>query len=115
MELHGADGRPLRLHDLTDQGFLALYFTDVRRRPGVPLSALPGLTHRAVSRWDAPLDSGIRDRCLLDVGDRLLQRVGCPPDTVVLVRPDDHVAAIQPMGAGAVEGLYRRIVHREGR
>jgi 3-(3-hydroxy-phenyl)propionate hydroxylase len=114
MDLHGPDGRPLRLHDLTDHGFLALYFTDVRRRPAIPPSATPGLTHRAVSRWDAPLDSGVRDRCLLDVGDRLLQRVGCPPDTVVLVRPDDHVAAIQPMGTGAVEGLYRRIVHIEG-
>ena len=30
----------------------------------------------------------------------LTRRYGCPPDTMVLVRPDDHVAAIQPMSPG---------------
>jgi 3-(3-hydroxy-phenyl)propionate hydroxylase len=113
MELHGPEGHPLRLHDLTDHGFLALYFTDVRRRPVIPADTLPGLRHFAVSRWDAPLDSGIRDRCLLDVGDRLFRRVGCPPDTVLLVRPDDHVAGMQPMRESGVEELYRRVVHAE--
>jgi 3-(3-hydroxy-phenyl)propionate hydroxylase len=68
------------------------------------------LKHYVVSRWDAPHDSGLRDHALLDVGERLFRRVGCPPDTLVLVRPDDHVAAIAPMRAGLAEGLYRRIL-----
>jgi 3-(3-hydroxy-phenyl)propionate hydroxylase len=70
---------------------------------------LPGLKHYVVSRWDAPLDSGLRDRALLDVGDRLLKRVGCPPDTLVLVRPDDHIVALVPMEPGVAEDIYRRI------
>jgi len=113
MELHGPDGRPVRLHDLSDDRFLALYFTDVRWRPDIPGETRKGLKHLAVSRWDAPLDSGIRERCLLDVGDRLLERVGCPADSILLVRPDDHVAAILPMrGGGArVEDLYDGILH----
>ena len=32
----GREGRPLRLHDLVDDSFVALYFTDVRRRPDIP-------------------------------------------------------------------------------
>ena len=109
-EVHGPDGRPHRLHDLIDDSFLALYFTDARRRPAIPTQSLPGLKHYVVSRWDAPHDSGLRDRALLDVGERLFRRVGCPPDTLVLVRPDDHVAAIAPMRAGLAEDLYRRII-----
>jgi hypothetical protein len=36
--------------------------------------------------------------------------VGCPSDTLVLVRPDDHIAAIAAMrGANAVD-LYRQVV-----
>lgn len=109
MELHAGDGRPHRLHELTDDKFLALYFTDARRRPDIPQNTLPGLKHYVVSRWDAPLDSGLRDRALLDVGERLFKRVGCPANTLVLVRPDDHVAAIAPMRSGIAEELYRRI------
>jgi 3-(3-hydroxy-phenyl)propionate hydroxylase len=114
-ELHGPHGRPLRLHDLTDDGFLALYFTDVRRRPAVPENGdatVPGLKHFAVSQWDAPLDSGLRDRALLDIGGLFQQRVGCGPDTLVLVRPDDHVAAIVPMQEGRAAALYRAAVGR---
>src|SRR5947209_4462032 len=40
-ELHGPDGRSVRLHQLVDDTFLALYFTDVRRRPPIPHDA-PG-------------------------------------------------------------------------
>jgi 3-(3-hydroxy-phenyl)propionate hydroxylase len=108
IELHGADGRPMRLHDLIDDSFVALYFTDVRRRPALPADA-PGLKHRIVSRRDAPLDSGLRDRALFDVGDRFRQRAGCDADTVILVRPDDHIAAIVPMRDGVIEDIYRRI------
>ncbi len=108
--LHDAQGRPVRLHDLVDDSFVALYFTDVRRRPPIPGDTRPGLKHYAVSRWDAPLDSGLRDRSLFDPGDRLRLRLRCEPDTVVLVRPDDHVAAILPIGEGLIDRLYDRIV-----
>ena len=69
--VHTPEGREQRLHDLVGDRFLALYFTDVRRRPPVPVERSPALVHFAVSRWDAPLDGGIRDRALLDPGDRL--------------------------------------------
>ena len=111
-ELHGPDGRALRLHDLTDKGFVALHLTDVRRRPALPDASPPGLVHRVVSRWDAPLDSGLRDRALLDVGDRFRERVGCAPDTTLLLRPDDHVAAILPFDPAGIEAVYGRIVGR---
>jgi 3-(3-hydroxy-phenyl)propionate hydroxylase len=41
--LHGGDGRPVRLHDLVDDSFVALYFTDVRR-PNIPADSA-GLRH----------------------------------------------------------------------
>ncbi|MCK9913294.1 FAD-dependent monooxygenase [Microbacteriaceae bacterium K1510] len=110
VEVHAADGKPHRLHDLIDDNFVALYFTDARRRPAIPATSLPGLKHYVVSRWDAPLYSGLREHSILDVGDRLLKRIGCAPDTLVLVRPDDHVAAIMPIRDGLAEELYRRIV-----
>ena len=47
--LHGPDGRPVRLHDLIDDSFVALYFTDVRRRPPIPADG-PGLRHLAARR-----------------------------------------------------------------
>ena len=107
--LHGAEGRPVRLHDLVDDSFVALYFTDVRRRPEIAANA-PGLKHLVVSHRDAPLDGGLRDRSLFDVGDRFRQLVGCPSDTLVLVRPDDHIAAIASLRAARAQDLYRRIV-----
>jgi 3-(3-hydroxy-phenyl)propionate hydroxylase len=108
-ELHGPDGNPVRLHQLIDDSFVALYFTDVRRRPVIP-NDTPGLKHVIVSRRDAPLDGGLRDRCYLDVGDRLRIRAGCESDTVMLVRPDDHIAAIAPMRDGIAPELYRKAV-----
>ncbi len=110
--LHDANGRPVRLHDLADDSFVALYFTDVRRRPVLPTTSSPGIRHFAVSRWDAPLDSGLRDHCLFDPGDRLKLRLQCAPDTIVVVRPDDHVAAILPLGEGAVDRFYDRLLGR---
>ena len=73
--LHAGDGRPVRLHDLVDDSFVALYFTDVRRRPHIPADA-PGLKHRIVSHRDAPLDGGLRERSLFDVGDRFRELMG---------------------------------------
>jgi 3-(3-hydroxy-phenyl)propionate hydroxylase len=109
--LHGAHGRPVRLHDLVDDSFVALYFTDVRRRPKIPADR-PGLKHLVVSHRDAPLDGGLRDRSLFDVGDRFRQLMGCPSDTLVLVRPDDHIAAIASMGGASAQDLYRQVVGR---
>ena len=114
--VHDSAGRQIRLHDLFGRSFVALYFTDARRRPDIPENDTPWLTHYVVSRWDAPHDSPIRNRSLLDVGNQLAHRYGCPPDTMVLVRPDDHVAAIQPMSPGVAQSAYRAAVgisHRE--
>jgi 3-(3-hydroxy-phenyl)propionate hydroxylase len=107
--VHTAAGRETRLHDLVRDRFVALYFTDARRRPAIPVSDSPALAHFAVSRWDAPLDSGLRDRALLDPGDRLFARLGVPADSVVLVRPDEHIAAIVPLAAGAAERAYAHV------
>jgi 3-(3-hydroxy-phenyl)propionate hydroxylase len=109
--LHGPQGRPVRLHDLIDDSFVALYFTDVRRRPEIPVD-IPGLKHLVVSHRDAPLDGGLRARSLYDVGDHFRQLMGCPTDTLVLVRPDDHIAAIASMRTANAIDLYRRIVGR---
>jgi 3-(3-hydroxy-phenyl)propionate hydroxylase len=79
----------------------------VRRRPDIPAKDLPWLRHYAVSRWDAPRDSAIRARALLDSGDRVTRRYGCKPDTMVLVRPDDHIAAIEPMTSSRAETAYQ--------
>jgi 3-(3-hydroxy-phenyl)propionate hydroxylase len=38
--------------------------------------------------------------------------MGCPRDTLVLVRPDDHIAAMTPMGEGNAHDLYRKVVGR---
>jgi 3-(3-hydroxy-phenyl)propionate hydroxylase len=110
--LHGPDGRPTRLHDLIDDSFLALYFTDVRRRPDIPGNDTPGLRHFVVSHRDAPLDGGLRDRALFDVGGRFREHMGCPTDTLVLVRPDDHIAAIASMQMANADDLYRKVVRR---
>jgi 3-(3-hydroxy-phenyl)propionate hydroxylase len=114
--VHDSEGHQIRLHDLFGRSFVALYFTDTRRRPNIPANEEPWLAHYAVSRWDAPRDSTIRDRSLLDPGSHLARRYGCPPDTMVLVRPDDHIAAIEPMSPRAAQSAYRaelRISHRE--
>jgi 3-(3-hydroxy-phenyl)propionate hydroxylase len=108
-QLHGGDGRPIRVHELADDSFVALYFTDVRRRPALPADE-GGLRHRVVSRRDAPLDSGLRERSLFDVGDRFRQRLGVAADTIVLLRPDDHIAAMAPLRAGMAAELYRKAV-----
>ncbi|MGH8782850.1 FAD-dependent monooxygenase [Paraburkholderia sp.] len=106
-ELHDASGRALRLHDLTDDSFVALYFTDARRRPAIAANTSPALQNFLVSRWDAPLDSGLRESSLLDPGSRLFKRLGIPADTLVLIRPDDHIAAICPMASTTVDALYK--------
>jgi len=110
--LHGPAGRDLRVHDLTGDGFAALYFTDARRRPAIPPDSSPALRHYVVSRWDAPLDSQLRDRALIDPGRAFLRRMGCADDTMVLVRPDEHIAAMVPMSPDAAQNAYRKITSR---
>src|SRR5262249_44762714 len=107
--LHGANGRPVRLHDLVDDSFVALFFPDVRRRPKIPANG-PGLKHFVASHRAAPLDDGYRERSLFDVADRFRQLMGCPSDTFVLVRPDDHIAVIAPMRGASAQDLYRQMV-----
>jgi 3-(3-hydroxy-phenyl)propionate hydroxylase len=101
------------IHDLCRDSFVALYFTDVRRRPEIPVNQSPALQHYAVSRWDAPHDSGLRDRALFDPGSVATNRYGVPPESVVLIRPDGHIAAVAPMAAGVAEQLYTHVTGRE--
>lgn len=112
LPLFGEDGL-VHLHDLAADQFVALHFTDVRRRPRIAADVEPGLRRVAVSRWDAPHDSGLRDRALFDPAERVKRRFGVPDDTLVLLRPDAHVAAIVPLDPASAEdvagALYARI------
>jgi 3-(3-hydroxy-phenyl)propionate hydroxylase len=89
LPLFGHDGQA-HVHDLADDTFVALYFTDTRRRPRIPQASAPGLRRYVVSRW-----------------------FGVAGDTVVLIRPDSHVAAIVPFDpasdADVVGELYAAI------
>lgn len=114
MDLHRGDGTVRRVHQFADDSFVAFHFCDARRKPQIA-DDLPGLRNLVVSRWDAPLDSGLRDRAVLDVGNSFLDRLGVEPNTVVLVRPDDHVAAILPMRPEAVHETYHAITGGAGR
>jgi 3-(3-hydroxy-phenyl)propionate hydroxylase len=109
LPVFGPEGQ-VHLHDLCRDSFVALHFTDARRRPEIP-APTDELKHYVVSRWDVPHDSGLRDRGLFDPADRLRRRLGVPDDSVVLLRPDAHVAAIAA-GAdntAAVADIYHRI------
>ncbi|MCW2953936.1 MAG: monooxygenase FAD-binding protein [Conexibacter sp.] len=112
LPLFGPDGT-VHLHDLAADAFVALYFTDTRRRPAIPAQDSPALRHFAVSRWDAPHDSGLRDRALFDPAERVRRRFGVEADTLVLLRPDAHVAAIEQYDPGAqgdrAAALYEQI------
>lgn len=102
LPLYGEDGE-VRLHDLCADAFVALWFGDTRRRPHGLTRSAPGLESFLVSRWDAPPGRGLRERLLLDPGERVRRRLGVERDTLVLLRPDDHIAAISrfdPKGDG---------------
>ncbi|MFR9752486.1 FAD-dependent monooxygenase [Nocardia sp. 004] len=115
LPLFGENG-PVHLHDLVVNSFVALYFTDVRRRPAVIGPESQALSRFAVSRWDAPHDSGLRRHALFDPGGRVQRRFGVDTDTVVLIRPDAHVAAIVPFDPNGhrdiAAELYERAVGR---
>ncbi|MNY55544.1 hypothetical protein D3C86_1915300 [compost metagenome] len=76
------------------------------------MNGSPALRHWVVSRYDAPHDSGLRDRSLLDPGNALMSRLGVAPGTLVLVRPDEYIAAIVPMDGSPDQAaaLYEQIV-----
>ncbi|MHB2000847.1 MAG: FAD-dependent monooxygenase [Solirubrobacteraceae bacterium] len=115
LPLFGADGI-VHVHDLAADAFVALYFTDTRRSPRIPAQGSTALRHFVVSRWDAPHDSGLRDRALFDPGDRVRRRFGIEGDAVVLLRPDAHVASIeayeQGRGVELTLASYERITGR---
>ena len=113
LPLFTAAGRQ-HLHELVDGRFVALWFTDVRRRPVIPANSTPGLVHFAVSRWDAPFEQGLRDRCAFDPGERVMKRLQVPADTCMLIRPDGHIAYLGPFdpasGEDPITAAYLRIV-----
>jgi 3-(3-hydroxy-phenyl)propionate hydroxylase len=112
LPVFGEQGRT-HLHRLVADSFVALHFVDARHGPRLPPDQ-PGLVHYVVSRWDAPHNSGLRHRALFDPGERVRRRFAVSDNTVVLVRPDAHVAAILPEDAEVdVAGdRYREIVRR---
>lgn len=110
------------LHELCNDSFVALHFTDARRRPMLPTEHVPpGLQLYVVSRWDAPQDSGLRHLSLFDPGEQVKRRLGVADDTIVLLRPDGHIAAIeswQPQRAEhsrAAIDAYERIIRPAGK
>ena len=112
--VHTPAGTQRRIHDLCTGRFTALWFADTRRRPAIPRNTSPALRHWVVSRHDAPHDSGLRDRSLLDPGAALQRRLGVSGPTLVLLRPDEHIAAIVPVDGTAdqAERLYAGITGR---
>jgi len=106
---------PEYLHDLVADSFVALYFTDARRRPAVPQEGPPGLRHLVVSRWDAPHDSGLRGRAVFDPGNRVRNRFGQDGDFVVLLRPDAHVAVLMPWTPDAAARIAEHYAGINGR
>ena len=109
--VHTPDGCQKRIHDVCLGRFTALYFCDVRRRVGIPHSHSAALNHYAISRFDAPHDSGMRERSLLDPGNLFAARMAVPVNTLVLVRPDEYIAAVVPMDGSANQAaeLYKKI------
>ena len=109
--LFGPQGESLWLHDLFGFAFVALTFDDVRNHPTIePLPQSPYLRHYLISWFDAPADSGLRDRTFYDPGDRLRKRFGAERGTTYLVRPDDHIAAIEAAGGRPVQQIYEAVV-----
>jgi 3-(3-hydroxy-phenyl)propionate hydroxylase len=114
LRVFGPEG-PVTLHQLCRDTFLAVHLTDARRRPPVPATGPEGLRQVVVSRWDAPHDSGLRDRAFFDPGDAVRRRFGIDGDAVVLLRPDGHVAMLEPWDATAGARIERHYLTLIGR
>ncbi|NMP22759.1 FAD-dependent monooxygenase [Sulfobacillus harzensis] len=107
-KIWGPDGRAHWLHDLVKPGFVALLFVDPRSRPSIDPDP-DGLMTYIVHRFDAPTETGLRSRSLMDPGGSLAKKLGVPSDHFVLVRPDGHVAAIAPfVKSSDVAEAYKR-------
>jgi 3-(3-hydroxy-phenyl)propionate hydroxylase len=112
--LFGPDGRRHTLHELVSVAFVAFTFDDVRNRPRVTPSEeqSPLLRHYIISPFDAPHDTGLRDRTFWDIGSTITRRFDAEPGTTFLVRPDGHVAAVEPPGGRSARSLYEEYVGR---
>lgn len=111
--LFGPDGRRVRLQQLLGAAFVALTFDDVRNEPELmPMPQSPALRHYLITHFDAPHDSGLRDRSFYDPGESLTQRFRAAPGTTYLIRPDGHVAGVESSGGRSVEQLYKDYVGR---
>lgn len=106
--LFGPDGRRRWLQELLGVSFTALTFDDARNKPEIaPLDQQPSyVRHYLVSPVDAPHDTGLRDRTFWDVGSSLAHRFHAESGTTFLIRPDGHVAAVEPPGGRPVRQLY---------
>ncbi len=106
--LFGPDGRRCTLHGLVGVSFVAVTFDDARNRPWItPLQEQsPFFRHYLISYVDAPHDTGLRDRTFWDVGSNLTGRFGAEPGTTYLIRPDGHVAGVEPPGGRPAGSLY---------
>lgn len=112
--LFGPDGRRHTLHEMLGVSFAAFTFDDVRNGPRITSQEeqSASLRHYLISPFDAPHDTGLRDRTFWDVGGALAKRYGAEPGTTVLIRPDGHVAAVEPPGGRPAVRLYEDYVGR---
>ncbi|MGI9049656.1 MAG: FAD-dependent monooxygenase [Rubrobacteraceae bacterium] len=110
--LFGPDGRRRWLHELLGVSFAAFTFDDARNGPEItPLQQQPSfLRHYLVSPSDAPHDTMLRDRTFWDVGGSLTRRFHAVPGTTFLLRPDGHVAAVEPPNGRTAQRLYEEYV-----
>jgi len=105
-----ANGKHVWLHGLLGTNFLALTFDDARNKPEMSPHA-PGLKHYLVTSFDATHDSDLREQSLLDLGGKLLKRMGASLGTTFLIRPDGFIANIEQTGGRAPAKLLQSYLH----
>lgn len=112
VELLDWQGCHVRLHRLVEQDLVALTMEDARNRP-ILGADIPGLKHYLVTAFDAPHDSNLRERALLDLGGRLFRRLGGKPGDTFLVRPDGFVAHVEPAGGRRISDVFQTFLAGE--